>query len=307
MHLRLPLRSGSLRDNGENMKKRASVSTILFVLLFLIGLAVMLYPTVSDFLNSISQSRSIDGYKNDVALMNRQDYEKILKEARQYNEALLNNSARFQPTEEDIDAYNAILDVGGTGIMGYIEIPKINVYLPIYHGVSESVLEIGVGHIEGSSFPIGGIGTHAILSGHRGLPSSLLFTDLDKIKTGDCFIIRVLDETLTYEVCDIQTVEPSEVEALAIDPDKDLCTLVTCTPYGVNSHRLLVTGKRIENAVDPAQHKLHITADAVQVDTLYVAPVLGAPIMLVFLSIILLRAKAVRKKSNPIKDKEDTE
>ncbi len=295
------------------MKKRGTVSTILFVLLFLIGLSVMLYPTVSDFVNSISQSRSIDGYKNDVALMNRQDYDKILKEARQYNESLLSNSARFQPTDEETAEYNTILDVGGTGIMGYIEIPKINVYLPIYHGVSKNVLEIGVGHIEGSSLPVGGIGTHAILSGHRGLPSSLLFTDLDKIEAGDCFIIRVLDETLTYEVFDIQTVEPSEVEALAIDPGKDLCTLVTCTPYGVNSHRLLVTGTRIDTVADQNVKALHITADAVQIDSLYVAPVLGAPILLVLLSVMLIRARSLRRKADPIKeedpnrDKEDAD
>lgn len=267
----------------------------------------MLYPTVSDFLNSISQSRSIDGYKNDVALMNRQDYEKVFEEARQYNGSLLNNSDRFQPTGVNTEEYNAILDVGGTGIMGYIEIPKINVYLPIYHGVGKNVLEIGVGHIEGSSFPIGGTGTHAILSGHRGLPSSLLFTDLDKIEAGDCFIIRVLDETLTYEVFNIQTVEPSEVEALAIDPDKDLCTLVTCTPYGVNSHRLLVTGARINTVADQSNAPLHITADAVQIDSLYVAPVLGAPIMLVFLAVMLIRAKAIRRKADHSKDKEDAD
>ncbi len=275
--------------------------------MFLIGLSVMLYPTVSDFLNSISQSRSIDGYKNDVALMNRQDYEKVFEEARQYNGSLLNNSDRFQPTGVNTEEYNAILDVGGTGIMGYIEIPKINVYLPIYHGVGKNVLEIGVGHIEGSSFPIGGTGTHAILSGHRGLPSSLLFTDLDKIEAGDCFIIRVLDETLTYEVFNIQTVEPSEVEALAIDPDKDLCTLVTCTPYGVNSHRLLVTGARINTVADQSNAPLHITADAVQIDSLYVAPVLGAPIMLVFLAVMLIRAKAIRRKADHSKDKEDAD
>ncbi len=267
----------------------------------------MLYPTVSDFLNSISQSRSIDGYKNDVALMNRQDYEEIFEEARKYNDDLRINNARFQPTEEDTEEYNAILDVGGTGIMGYIEIPKINVYLPIYHGVGKNVLEIGVGHIEGSSFPVGGTGTHAILSGHRGLPSSLLFTDLDKIETGDCFIIRVLDETLTYEVFDIQTVEPSEVEALAIDPDKDLCTLVTCTPYGVNSHRLLVTGTRIDTVADQNTQPLHITEDAVQIDSLYVAPVLGAPILLVFVTNMLIRAKASHRKTDSSKDKEDAD
>lgn len=287
------------------MKKRGTVSTILFVLLFLIGLSVMMYPTVSDLLNSISQSRSIDGYKNDVALMNRQDYEKILGEAKKYNDSLLTDSARFQPTEEETKAYNSILDVGETGIMGYIEIPKIDVYLPIYHGVSKGVLEIGVGHIEGSSFPIGGTGTHAILSGHRGLPSSLLFTDLDKIKTGDCFIIRVLDRTITYEVFEIQTVEPSEVEALAIDPDKDLCTLVTCTPYGVNSHRLLVTGSRIDTVEDQKNQTTHIKADAVQIDSLYVAPVLGAPILIVLVTVMLFRAKGIRRKENSIKDKEE--
>lgn len=277
------------------MKKRKSISTIIFVLVFLIGLSVMLYPTISDIINSISQSKSITGYQNDVSLMNEKDYSKLIEEATAYNQSLIGNDSRFLPTPEETEAYMQLLKIGQTGLLGYIDIGKINVHLPIYHSVSNAVLEIGVGHLEGSSLPIGGKATHSILSGHRGLPSARLFTDLDKVEIGDTFVLNILDETLTYEVVEINTVEPSEVESLAIDPQRDLCTLVTCTPYGVNSHRLLVTGSRVDNELTDKAPTKHITADAIQIEPLYVAPVLAVPLLVIMLLFMLARYRRTHR------------
>lgn len=271
------------------MKKSHTLSTIILILVFVIGLSVMLYPTVSNYINSLTQSRMITGYNNNVSLLNGEEYSKIWESAQDYNTALLDNPTRFVPSKEDSKIYNSCLNVGGSGVMGYIEIEKIGVNLPIYHGVSESVLQVGAGHIEGSSLPVGGVGTHCIISGHRGLPSAMLFTDLDKLETGDLFLIKVLDETLTYEISQIQTVEPDQVDSLGIDPQKDLCTLVTCTPYGVNSHRLLITGTRIENVQDTVSPTIRVAADAIQIDPLYVAPVLAAPLLLVLLIMLLIK------------------
>lgn len=269
------------------MKKQNLLSTFILILIFVIGLSVMLYPTVSNYINSQSQSKMITGYNNEVALLNDQDYSQIWEAAQKYNMALISKNTRFLPTEEESEIYKSDLNING--VMGYIEIPKIDVYLPIYHGVSESVLQVGVGHIEGSSLPVGGPGTHSILSGHRGLPTAKLFTDLDKLETGDIFMINVLNETLTYEVSQIQIVEPAEIDSLAIDPQKDLCTLVTCTPYGVNSHRMLVTGTRIENEEDSSTTTIRIAADAMQIEPLTVAPVLAAPLLLVLLVMLLVK------------------
>lgn len=271
------------------MKKRQTLSTVILILIFLIGLSVMLYPTVSNYINSRTQSRMITGYNNEVSLLNGEEYSKIWKSAQEYNEALVYNTTRFVPSEEDSETYSSCLNIGGNGVMGYIEIEKIDVNLPIYHGVSESVLQIGAGHIEGSSLPVGGVGTHCIISGHRGLPSAMLFTDLDKLEIGDIFFIKVLDDTLTYEISQIQTVEPEQVDSLGIDPQKDLCTLVTCTPYGVNSHRLLVTGTRIENVQHGVLPAMRVAADAIQIDPLYVAPVLAVPLLLALLIMLLVK------------------
>lgn len=276
------------------MKKRQTLSTVILILVFFIGLSVMLYPTVSNYINSLTQSRMITGYNNDVSLLNGEEYSKIWKAAEDYNTSLLTNPTRFVPSEEDSNVYNSCLNVGGNGVMGYIEIEKIGVNLPIYHGVSESVLQVGAGHIEGSSLPVGGLGTHCIISGHRGLPSALLFTDLDKLETGDIFLIKVLDETLTYEIEQIQTVEPDQVDSLEIDPQKDLCTLVTCTPYGVNSHRLLITGTRIDNIQENTAPVIRVAADAIQIDPLYTAPVLAAPLLLALLVLLLVKYRRSR-------------
>ena len=227
--------------------KRIKISTIILILVFLVGLSLLLYPTVSDYWNSLHQSQAIVEYSQEVEKMDQELYEKLWSEAIQYNKTLTNHPNRFEMTEEEKQKYDKLLNVSGNGIMGYIEIPAIDCFLPIYHGTNEAVLQTSIGHLEGSSLPTGGAGTHCVVSGHRGLPSARLFTDLDKLKEGDRFVLKVLDRTLTYEVDQILTVDPYDLEALAIDPQQDYCTLVTCTPYGINTHRLLVRGRRVED------------------------------------------------------------
>lgn len=269
-------------------------STLLLIGILLAGVGLIGYPTFSDWWNSFHQSRAIAGYAEQVSQINDDDYKKMLEEARACNEELLNKGdGRFNMKDEERERYNGILDISGTGIMGYVNIPKINVSLPIYHGTDESVLQIAVGHIEGTSFPVGGTGTHAVISGHRGLPSAKLFTDLDQLVEGDIFQITVLDETLTYEVDQIRIVMPNELEELAIDPEKDYFTLVTCTPYGINSHRMLVRGHRIEN---PDKGDVRVTSDATHIEPLQVLPVVLAIILGIALVIILISSR--RRKKN---------
>ncbi len=247
-------------------------STVLLLIILLAGLGLLGYPTFADWWNSFHQSRAIAGYSEKVAQIDDADYKKMIKDARAYNKTLLEKGdGRFNMTDEEREVYNSLLDLDGSGIIGYIEIPKINVSLPVYHGTDEGILQIAVGHIEGSSLPIGGKGTHCVVSGHRGLPSAKLFTDLDQLQEGDIAQITVLDETLTYEVDQIRIVLPDELEDLAIDPDKDLLTMVTCTPYGINSHRMLVRAHRIEN---PDAGEVRVTSDATQIKPLHVMPVL---------------------------------
>lgn len=266
------------------MKK---TSNIVLIIIFLIGLSLLLYPTVSDYWNSFRQTRAIAGYVEAVAEINDIDYQAILEDARAYNQSLVGNKKRYIFSEQKHEKYESLLNISGNGIMGYIEIPSIGVSLPIYHGVEDTILQVAVGHIEGSSLPVGGLGTHCVVSGHRGLPSAKLFTDLDKLVEGDTFLLRVLDEALTYEVDQIHIVEPQEVDFLDIEKDKDLCTLITCTPYGVNSHRLLVRGHRIENQEIAAQ--VRVTADAVQIEPVLVAPAIGVPVLLLLLVGMLLK------------------
>ena len=256
---------------------RKHFTTILLVLILLTGVSLLLYPTVSDYWNSFHQSQAIASYVEAVAEIDNTDYEKMWQEAVAYNEKLKDNSGRWTPTDEELEEYGRLLNVSDTGIMGYIEIPKIKVSLPIYHGTDEAILQIAIGHIPGSSLPVGGKGTHCVVSGHRGLPSAKLFTDLDQLEEGDLFMMRILDETLTYEVDQVRIVEPEELSDLEIDEDKDLCTLVTCTPYGINSHRLLVRGHRVENLKEDT---IRVTADAQQIDPVMVAPVVAVPLIL---------------------------
>ena len=276
------------------MKHRKS--TIVLLLVFLIGLSLLLYPTVSDYWNSFHQTRAIASYAEAVAELDDVSYEQYWEEAQAYNEALRGNSHRYQPTGEETEQYETLLNISGNGIMGYIEIPAIGVSLPIYHGVEDTVLQIAIGHIEGTSLPVGGPGTHCVVSGHRGLPSAKLFTDLDKLAAGDVFLLRVLDEVLTYEVDQIHIVEPHEVDLLEIEEGQDLCTLVTCTPYGINSHRLLVRGHRIEN--QESASSIRITADAMQIEPILVAPAVAAPmLLLLFIWLLAIGPKKSGKKN----------
>lgn len=261
------------------MKKR--LIDLSLILVFLIGLSLLLYPTVSDWWNSFHQTRAIAGYSDMVAGLDDDAYQAIWDSAAAYNTALAGQTTHWILSDAEQEEYENQLNVGGTGIMGYIEIPKIDCSLPIYHGTDASVLQIAIGHIAGSSLPVGGESTHAVLSGHRGLPSAKLFTNLDQLEVGDTFMIQVLDETLTYEVDQILIVLPDELEELAIVEGQDLCTLVTCTPYGVNSHRLLVRGHRIANVESEAE--IRVTADALQIDTVLVASVVAVPILLLLL------------------------
>ncbi len=267
-------------------------STIILGMIFLTGLGLLLYPTFSDYWNSFHQSRAVANYAETVADIDEEDYEKIWNEAVAYNEKLSQKSYRWILSKEEEKEYESLLNISGNGMMGYIEIPKIKVSLPIYHGMDEGVLQIAIGHIEGSSLPVGGSGTHCVLSGHRGLPSAKLFSNLDQLKEGDTFTIRVLDETLTYEVDQIRIVEPDNLSDLEIVQGKDLCTLVTCTPYGINTHRLLVRGHRVENQdVD----SIFVTADAIQVKPVMVASVIAAPILLILLIILIVRTRKKRR------------
>ena len=230
----------------KKKKKRVSFSTIILVLILLAGVGILLYPSVSDWWNSMHATQAIAGYVTAVEDMSGQEREEMLEAARAYNERLA-NGVDFTLTEEEYEEYERLLNIADTGIMGYVQISAIGVNLPVYHSVEESVLQIAVGHIPGSSLPVGGERTHTILSGHRGLPSAKLFSDLDQMVEGDTFTINVMGQTITYMVDQIRIVLPEETKELAIQPGRDYCTLVTCTPYGVNSHRMLVRGKRIEN------------------------------------------------------------
>lgn len=267
--------------------KKGSLSTFILILVFLAGLSLLLYPTVSDYWNSLHQTQVVTGYAQQVAGMGNAEYEKLWAEAVSYNEQLLEKADRYHLTDEELEEYEALLRVENTDVIGYIKIPAIDCTLPIYHGTDEAVLQVGVGHIEGTSLPVGGESTHCVLSGHRGLPSARLFTDLDELKVGDTFMLCILDETLTYAVDQIRIVEPSELDELEIREGEDLCTLVTCTPYGVNTHRLLVRGHRIENA----SADIRVTADAVQADIVVVASVISVPILLVLLIWVLVSTR----------------
>lgn len=268
-------------------QKKGNLTTVFLILILLVGLSLLLYPTVSDYWNSFHQSRAIASYAEQVSDMDDDTYSELWEEAAAYNRTLPGRGRdRYRMTEAEQAEYESLLDAFGNGILGYIEIPEISCALPIYHGTDSSVLQIAVGHIEGTSLPVGGESTHSVLSGHRGLPSARLFTDLDKLVEGDIFLIRVLDETLTYEVDQIRIVEPTELDDLEIEEGKDYCTLVTCTPYGINTHRLLVRGHRIANIEQTKT--IRVTADAMQIEPMLVALAVAIPILLVLLIILLL-------------------
>ena len=273
---------------------RNNLLTFLMVTGLIVGIVLLVYPSIANYWNSFHQTRALISYNDTVSSMSKDEYKHILDSAREYNEKLTESGIKWIMTDEEKAEYNKELAVDDSGIMGYISIPKVHIKLPLYHGTDENVLQTAIGHIEGSSLPIGGKGTHCIVSGHRGLPSARLFTDVDRLKEGDTWTMTVLNETITYECDQIRIVEPEDLSELQIIEGEDLCTLVTCTPYGINTHRLLIRGHRVANADGTAD----ITADAIQIEPVYIAPVLAVP-ALIILFLILLIASRRAKKAGP--------
>jgi len=275
------------------MKKR--LTTILAVLVFITGLSLLLYPTVSNYFNSLHQSKVVSHYSDALEKMDEAQKQAAIDAAVQYNALLVSNDARFTPSEEETRLYNSLLNPDGTGMMGYITIPEIRCKLAIYHSVDDSVLQVGVGHLEGSSLPVGGSSTHCVISGHRGLPSARLFTDIDRLEKGDLFYLHVYGKVLAYEVDKISVVEPEDYGPLEIEEGKDFCTLLTCTPYGINTQRLMVRGHRV---VDRLYDESNITSDAARVDTLVVASCVGVVLMLVGIIVSKIWRLKGREKNN---------
>lgn len=266
------------------MKK--NLSTTALVVIFLVGLSVLLYPSVSNYWNSRVQSRAVANYEDVLQNMKPEDYTEMFQQADGYN-ARLRETTYPLLNYKDVAGYEDILDVSGTGIMGYIDIDKIKVELPIYHGTSDAVLNVAIGHLEGTSLPVGGESTHAVVSGHRGLPSAKLFTELDKLEVGDTFNITILDRVLTYEIDQILIVDPDDTEPIEVVEGEDYCTLLTCTPYGINTHRLLVRGTRVET-VGGKSH-IFVPNDATRIDPLVVTPAVAMPMLLVALVVVMVK------------------
>lgn len=265
---------------------KKNLSTVFFAAVLIVGLCIFLYPSVSNYLNGLKQSKAIADYNTALDSMTPEDYSSFWQTATLYNEKLASGVMDFNLTDEEMEEYNTILDPTGTGIIGYLEIENIGVNLPIYHGVEESVLSVGIGHLPGTSFPTGTASTHTVLSGHRGLPSAELLTNLDQMIEGDTFLLHIMDQVFAYEVDSINIVLPNETESLYIYDGEDYVTLVTCTPYGVNTHRLLVRGKRVDYN---QEERLIITADATMYSTLTVAIFIAVPILLVIFIVFMIR------------------
>lgn len=274
--------------------KRKHISTIFIILIFLVGLGFISYPTVSNLWNQAHQSRAIATYTEQVEKLDDSSNKEMLKAARKYNKELLKKADHWKLSKKDKKKYESLLDVSGTGIMGYIEIPKIACSLPVYHGTDEGALQIAIGHLEGSSLPVGGKSSHCVLSGHRGLPSARLFTDLDQMEEGDTFILNILGHKLAYEVDQIKVVLPEKMSDLEIQEGKDLCTLVTCTPYGINTHRLLVRGHRVKYVETKVQEQKEVSKP--KTDTRLV--IAGAAVGAVVLFIIIFAVRRRRKHRN---------
>ena len=272
------------------MKRTSKIITLILLIGFFIGLSVLLYPAISQYWNSRLQMKAIVEYEQIAAKISDDDFQKMLADAREYNKKI--TTFGFPLTEaRELEEYHSTLNLDGKGMMGFVSIDKLRLQLPVYHGTSDTVLNTACGHLEGTSLPVGGIGTHCVLSAHRGLPASKLFTDLDKVEVGDVFTITILSEVLTYQVDQVKIVLPTDTADLAIDRNKDYCTLMTCTPYGINTHRLLVRGKRIETA---EQRELIITSEAYLVNRLIVTPIVAMPIL--FVLIVYVIFKPVKKK-----------
>ena len=271
--------------------KKKQISTIIIALIFLAGLGFLLYPTVSNLWNRAHQSRAIATYTKQVEKLDDSQNKEMLKAARKYNKSLLKKSDHWKLSKKDKKKYESLLDVSGTGIMGYIEVPKIDCSLPIYHGTDEGALQIAIGHLEGSSLPVGGKSTHCVLSGHRGLPSARLFTDLDQLEEGDIFILNILGRKLAYEVDQIRVVLPEEMSDLEIEEGKDLCTLVTCTPYGINTHRLLVRGHRVKYVETKVQEQKEVSKSKTDIRPVIAGAAVGAVVLFIIIFAVRRRRK----------------
>lgn len=276
--------TGEKGKREKRKRKGPSISTIILTVILLAGIGILLYPTVSDWWNSMHASRAIASYVENVENISSEECQEMLEEAYAYNAKLARRGLNFLLTEEEMEEYNSVLNISDTGVMGYVQIPSINVNLPVYHGTNEAILQIAIGHIGGSSLPVGGESSHCVVSGHRGLPSARLFTDIDQMKESDVFMLTVLEQTITYQVDQIRIVLPEEVDELAIVPGEDYCTLVTCTPYGVNTHRMLVRGRRIDNIAG----EVVVVAEAVRIPTYVVIPAIGIPMLFVLLVTTLI-------------------
>lgn len=267
------------------MKKKKDYSNLILVLMLFVGLSVLLYPSVSDWWNSRVQSRVIVDYEAMLKNMRPEDYTAVFAEADRYNEQIRQVDYPLMYYDR-VPGYEEALNVTGNGIIGYITIEKIQVELPVYHGTSDAVLNVAAGHVQGTSLPCGGESTHSVISAHRGLPSAKLFTDLDDLELGDVFTLTVLDRLLTYQIDQIMIVKPNEVDPLYVTEGEDYCTLITCTPYGINTHRLLVRGTRVDT---PQEKNIYIATEAYKLDSLILTPIAAAPMLLVLLVILLLK------------------
>lgn len=289
-----------MKEQGERKKSwlHRHIATILLILLLVAGVGIMTYPTIANWWNSMHQSRAVMDYQGSVSKLTQKQYQRLLRNARAYNTRLAQTGILWRMTAAEKKEYQSLLNIDGTGMMGYIRIPEIKIELPVYHGTDDAVLQTSIGHIAGTSLPIGGISAHSILSGHRGLPSSRLFTDLDKMKQGDTFTITVLNKTVTYEVDQIKTVLPDDLTSLQIENGRDYCTLETCTPYGINTHRLLVRGHRVPNADGDA----NVLAEAIQIRPAYMVPFVIVPFAVLLSLYLWISGKRNKKKILAVKE-----
>ena len=281
---------------------KSQVTYLILIIVFVVGLSLLLYPPISEYWNSFVQSRAISQYSESLAKLDAEQKAAMIDEAEEYNRRLLNRQTGFALTPEQKEQYDKLLNISSNGVIGYVEIPSIGVSLPVYHGTEEKVLQVAVGHLEWSSLPVGGSSTHSVLSAHRGLPSAKLFTDLDEVVEGDRFMLFVLNDIYTYEVDKISIIEPDDTQCLQISIGEDYCTLFTCTPYGINSHRLCVRGRRVSNI--QSSEVARVVADAAQIDPLIATPILLLPFLVVGLIVLMFddRAQFHQYKKITLKD-----
>ena len=281
---------------------KSQVTYLILIIVFVVGLSLLLYPSISEYWNSFRQSRAIAEYSESLAKLDADQKAAMIDAAEEYNRKLLSRQTGFALTPEQKEQYDKLLNISSNGVIGYVEIPSIGVSLPVYHGTEEKVLQVAVGHLEWSSLPVGGPSTHSVLSAHRGLPSARLFTDLDEVVEGDRFMLFVLNDIYTYEVDKISIIEPDDTQCLQISIGEDYCTLFTCTPYGINSHRLCVRGRRVSNI--QSSEVARVVADAAQIAPLIATPILLLPFLVVGLIVLMFddRAQFHQYKKITLKD-----